>query len=145
MWRLNRRQVMWIAGTGAGLAVGMTIGVVAVEMIGRALSGQQVRLVELSPAARSLGLALVGSLTGLVVGMAQGMVLRDSRTARRWALLSTLGFAVGLPGGGLVADAAFGGLDSPQGFALFLVATGLITGAVTASGALRVSAALEAT
>ena len=144
MWRLDRRQVLWIGATGAGFAVGMTIGIVAVEAIGRAITGEQMRLVALSPAARSLGLALIGLLTGLAVGLAQGLVLRESRMARRWVLLSAVGFGVGLPGGGLVADAAVGGLASLPGIAIFLVAAGLITGAVTATGAVRATAALDA-
>src|SRR5688572_12967935 len=32
MWRFDRPRLAWIAATGIGLALGMTLGIVAVEM-----------------------------------------------------------------------------------------------------------------
>src|SRR5262245_29286999 len=63
LWRFGRSGVLWVAATSVGLGVGMTLGIVAAETIGRAIAGQQVRLVSLSPLARVLGLGLVGSIT----------------------------------------------------------------------------------
>jgi len=144
MGRLDRPRALWIGVTAVGFGTGMTLGVVAVETVGRAILGQQVRLVALSPFERFLGLVLVGSITGLVVGLAQQMTLRRSRAvARRWVSVCLIGFGVGLPGGGLAADVVLGGLGSPAAFGLFLAVAGLITGLVTASEAVRVTTALD--
>jgi hypothetical protein len=144
LWRFGRSGVLWVAATAVGLGVGMTLGIVAAETIGRAISGQQVRLVSLSPLARVLGLGLVGSITGLAVGLAQRAAVRNDAIVKGpWVLTCTVGFGVGLPGGGLAADLLLGGLRSLVGFALFLGVAGLITGLVTAGGAERVMGARD--
>jgi hypothetical protein len=142
--RFGRAGVLWVAATAVGLGVGMTLGIVAVETIGRALSGQQARLVTLSPMGRFWGLGLVGVISGLAVGLAQQAVVRKGAiVSGPWVLWCTVGFGLGLPGGGLAADILLGGLRSPAGFALFLVVAGLVTGLVTAGGAGRVTGALD--
>lgn len=143
--RFDRTAALWTAGSALGVGLGMTLGVVAVEMLGRALTGGQVRLVTLSPPARALGLALVGAMTGTAVGLAQSLALRRrAALGARWVLGCGMGFGIGLPGGALAADALMGGLRSPAGFGVFLAASGLIVGLLTASGAERITAALEA-
>lgn len=142
LWRFGRSGVLWVAATAVGLGVGMTLGIVAVETIGRAISGQQVRLMILNPLARVFGLGLVGSITGLGVGLAQRAAVRNHAIGTGpWVLWCTVGFGVGLPGGGLAADILLGGLRSLAGFALFLGVAGLLTGLVTAAGAGRVAGA----
>jgi hypothetical protein len=144
LWRFGRSGVLWVAATAVGLGVGMTLGIVAAETIGRSISGQQVRLVSLSPLARVWGLGLVGSITGLAVGLAQRAAVRNAASVNGpWVLTCTVGFGVGLPGGGLAADLLLGGLRSLAGFALFLGVAGLITGLVTAGGAGRVIGARD--
>jgi hypothetical protein len=133
--RLDRSGLRWIAGSALGVGLGLTLGVVAVEQLGRALTGGQIRLVTLSPAGRTLGLCLAGTLTGIVVGAAQSFAMRRRLAGSgRWVLWCAMGFGVGLPGGGLAADALLGGLRSPAGFAVFLGAAGLIMGLLTAGG-----------
>ena len=122
----------------------MTAGIVLVEMAGRALTGEQVRLFGLGPAGRVLGLATIGALTGLCAGLAQRFALRRSGAeARGWIGRCTIAFGLGLPGGSLAADLLLGGLQSATGFVLFLGVGGLIVGAVTAGSARRFALALS--
>ena len=138
LWRRAGTAARRVTATAVGLALGMTLGIVIVETIGRALTRGAVRLVALSPEARLLGLLAVGATTGLLVGLAQALVSRG-RFAHpgRWVAATVVGFGTGLPGGGLAADALLGGLRSPAGFSVFLVVAGLIVGLVTARPALR--------
>ena len=144
MGRRDRSAALWIGGTAVGVALGMTLGIIVVETVGRAITGGQVRLVAIGPLARLAGLAVVGSITGLAVGLAQRLSVRRYPTASgRWVVVSVIGFGIGLPGGGVAADLLLGGLRSAAGFGLFLTATGLITGILTARGAARISLALN--
>ncbi len=139
IWTDLRAGARWAAASALGLGSGMTVGVIAVEVLGRAITGDQVRLVALSPAGRVAGLALVGTVTGLTVGVAQRLALGSATPAAwRWVAWCVLGFGAGLPAGSLAADLLLGGLDSVAGFATFLGVAGLAVGALTVRGAARI-------
>ncbi len=138
VWRWHRAGVRWVAASAAALGVGMTLGVVLVEVVGRAITGEQMRLVGGGPAGRVLSLAVIGTLTGLAVGATQRIALRPYGGAPAgWTGRCTAAFGAGLPAGGLAADLLIGGLGSPAGFATFLGVTGLVVGLATAQAAKR--------
>lgn len=99
-----RAGVLWVGASAVGLGLGMTPGVVLVEALGRAITGEQARLFTIGPLGRALGLALAGSVAGLAVGAAQWLALLTLAAASaRWALWCAVGFGVGLPSGALAA------------------------------------------
>jgi len=141
-WVLLRRRLAtarwWIPASAAGLGLGLAAGVVLVEQAGRALTGGQINVRMLSVPARAGNMAVVGLVSGLALGAAQWLVLRrQSRIARRWLWGSTLAFPVAFFVSSLLADLVFGGLTAPPGFVAFVLAAGLLTGALTASQAVR--------
>ena len=140
VWKWHRAGVGWIVASAVALGVGMTLGIVVVELAGRAITGEQVRLFSIGPVGRVLSLAVIGTLTGLTIGAAQQLALRPYRTApRSWVVRCAAAFGVGLPGGGLAADLLLGGLQSAAGFATFLGVAGLIVGILTVRAAERIA------
>lgn len=104
MWKRHRTGVLWVAASAAALGVGMTLGVILVETLGRALTGEPMRLFTMDPARRFLGLVVIGAVTGLFLGCAQRIVLWHYRaTSHRWIVRSFIAFAVGLPAGSVAA------------------------------------------
>lgn len=145
LWRRHRAGLVWIGASAFALGIGMTAGIMLVEKIGRALTGEQVRLFTVSPVVRVASLALVGTITGLAVGAAQRLAMRGYETApRRWIPRCALAFGVGLPLGGLTADLFTGGLQSAAGFATFLATAGVIVGLLTVRSARRIAPGLPA-
>lgn len=146
-WVLLRRRLenarWWIPASAAGLGIGLAGGVVLVEQVGRALTGGQVNVRLLSVPARAGSMAVVGLVSGLALGAAQWWVLRrqQPRTARAWLWGSTLAFTVSLFVSSLLADLVFGGLTAPPGFISFVLAAGLLAGALTANQAARLGSA----
>ena len=131
----------WIGASAIGLGVGLTLGIVAVELLGRAITGEQVRLLAVGSVGRALGLTLVGTITGLAVGATQRIALRAHATVGAgWILKCVLGFGVGLPLGGLVAGLANGSLSGVIGIAIFLGVAGVVVGVVTARAAGQIAA-----
>ena len=140
IWRHPRVALLWISASALGLALGMTLGIVLVEMLGRAITGEQVRLLTIGPWGRVVGLAGIGTMTGLAVGTIQWLALRRySVLGRQWIALCAAGFGVGLPLGGLVGGVLPGGLQSGAGAATFLCLSGLVVGALTVKGAVRMA------
>jgi hypothetical protein len=140
----HRAGVVWIVASAIALSVGMTLGIVFIEMAGRAITGGQVRLTSLDPPGRSLCLAAIGGLAGLAVGGSQRLALLPYGTApRSWILLCASAFAVGLPAGALATDLLPGGLQTLPGFATFLGVAGLIIGALTAGAAGKIGLGLS--
>jgi hypothetical protein len=143
LWRDLRAGALWVAASALGLGAGLTAGVVLVEVTGRAITGGQVRLLSLGPLGRLGGLALAGAVAGLAVGLAQRLALRGRVSVSAWwPVWCALGFGVGLPSGGLAAELLPGGLRHPAGFLTFLVLAGLVVGAVTVRGAVKIAAEL---
>lgn len=143
IWRWHRAALWWVLGCAAALALGMTLGIVGVEFLGLALTGERPRLFTADPLERFLSLAAIGFVSGCAVGVAQRLALRALRIpAGRWVLGSVVAFGLGLPIGGLAADVLLGGVQSPAGLVLFLAVSGAVVGAVTARGAGRVAGGL---
>jgi hypothetical protein len=143
-WLLLRRRLenarWWIPASAVGLGLGLAGGVVLVEQVGRALTGGQVNVRMFSVPVRAGSMAVVGLVSGLALGAAQWLVLRrHPRTARRWFWASTLAFTASLFASSLCADLIFGGLTALPGFIAFVLAAGLLIGALTASLAARLS------
>lgn len=143
LWRWHRAGVVWIAATTLALGIGMTLGIVAVEMAGRVITGEQVRLLSVGLLGRILGLGVVGTVTGFAVGGAQHLALRPYATATgSWMIRCAVAFGLGFPGGAVAADVLLGGLRSLPGFATFLGVTGLIVGVLTVRPAKRIALGL---
>ena len=132
----------WVGTSGLGLGVGMTVGIVLVETLGQALTGEPARLAALGMLGRLGGLTFVGAFAGLGLGVAQWLALRAAAPeARRWVAWCVAGFGAGLPVGSLAAEFV-GGLQSPAGLAAFLGVAGLTLGAFTARGGAAIAAGL---
>ena len=139
-WKWHRAGAVWIAASAVAVGLGMTLGIVVVEMAGRAITGEQVRLFSIDALGRSLSLAVIGGFTGLAVGVAQRLALRPYGAAPgSWIVHCASAFGVGFPGGALAADLLLGGLQTAAGFAAFLGVAGLIVGIVTARAAKRIA------
>ena len=138
--RSPRFGASWVGTSGLGLGAGMTVGIVLVETLGQALTGEPMRLAALGMLGRFAGLTFVGAFAGLGLGAAQWLALRAAApAARRWVAWSVAGFGAGLPAGSLVAEFV-GGLQSPAGFAAFLGVAGLTLGVFTARGGAAIAA-----
>ncbi|HTG34621.1 MAG TPA: hypothetical protein VLB76_17010 [Thermoanaerobaculia bacterium] len=143
-WVLLRRRLAsarwWIPASTAGLGLGLTLGVVLVEQIGRLLTGGQVHVATLGSPVRALSLTVVGLVSGAALGAAQWFVLRSRReVARRWFLKSMLALGAALLLASLVTDLLFGGLKSPLGLAGFVLIAGLVAGGVTSKAFVQMS------
>ena len=124
--------ILWIAVTAVGMAVGMTSGVVLVEVIGQAILGEQPRLFSLPMLQQAAGLTLIGVITGISVGFAQWLVLRKlAEGMHKWILVSFIGFGLGLPVGAIISNLTIGGLAGIAGFSLFLIISGMLIGSIT--------------
>lgn len=128
-----RARLRWIGATAVGMAIGMSLGVVLVEALGRAFTGEQVRLASIGLVGRVLGLTLIGAATGAALGLAQALLMRAGAEARRrWTTASAIGYGLGLPLAGGAVGALPGGLGNPVAFVAFLGLAGLVAGALTA-------------
>lgn len=140
----RRPGARWVAASAIGLGVGMTLGIVLVETVGRLITGEQVRLVALSTLGSAAGLALVGLVTGLILGTSQWIALRKVAMLQpRWIAYCSFAFALGLPVGSLASELFVGGLRSFQGSSVFLLVAGLTVGGLTVAGAIRIPAGLS--
>ncbi|MCZ0933964.1 MAG: hypothetical protein OXJ54_02165 [Gemmatimonadetes bacterium] len=140
--RSPRFSASWVGTSGLGFGVGMTVGIVLVETLGQALTGEPVRLATLDMLGRVGGLTFVGAFAGLGLGAAQWLALRAAApVARRWVVWCVVGFGAGLPAGSLAAELV-GGLQSPVGFATFLGVAGLTLGVFTARSGAAIAAGL---
>ena len=135
-----RFGALWVATSALGLGAGMTVGIVLVETLGRAVTGEQAQLATMGLLGRLGGLMLVGACAGLGLGAAQWPALRAAAAeTRQWVISCTAGFGVGLPVGSLAAE-LLGGLESAVGFATFLGVAGLTMGVFTARGGAAIAA-----
>ncbi|MEQ1903781.1 MAG: hypothetical protein ABL888_06330 [Pirellulaceae bacterium] len=144
IWRLHRKGFAWIVATGIAVGIGMTLGIVVVEIVGRAITGTQMRLFGGSAITRTISLLVIGLFTGLSVGVSQWVVMRQQLRGSNWILLTTLAFTIGFPSGALAAGLVPGGLLNIMGFGLFVSITGFIVGVVTALPARRIERSLSA-
>lgn len=136
-WLVIRRYLVgsgwWVLLTTLGLGVGLTLGIVAVEVGGELIMGEPVRVTTTSLGGLLLSFTVVGMLTGLSLGVMQWFYLRrHGKGGGHWILVSMGGFMLAFLIGFLVAEFPFGGVSTPLGFAVFLIVGGLLIGITTA-------------
>jgi hypothetical protein len=125
--RLLARPVWWIAATTGGVGIGLALGVVAIEQTGILITGQRPNVAHLTAPARALSFFALGLVTGIILGIAQRMVVR----VPHWIATSGLGLALAFTLASLFVDVAFGGISSAAGLITFVVMSGLLFGAAT--------------
>lgn len=109
-WPIMRRHLSsaawWVASSTLGMAIGLTLGVIVVEQIGRAFFGGPVNFRMLGVAARSASFGSIGLIGGAALGVAQWLVLRrQAAKCSRWIHVNALSLGAGLACGSLLADA----------------------------------------
>jgi hypothetical protein len=129
----------WITATALGLGIGLAVGIVAIEVVGQALLGHPVRLLQQTPLARAVAMLIVGFVSGGVLGAAQLLLFRKKLTAI-WPLLSACGLGLGFAAGSLLAQVVAGGIASATGAAVLVVTAGVFLGMLTARPAVGVGA-----
>jgi hypothetical protein len=129
---------LWVLATCIGLGVGLAIGVVTVENIGRVLAGHRPNLFQLSVLGRAASLAGLGLITGCALGAAQWlMVLRRRGPSVTWIAKSAGSLAIAFSLSSLVVDGLVGGISSAAGAISFVLLAGAIFGVGTARPLLR--------
>jgi hypothetical protein len=117
------------------LGLGLTVSVTLVEQVGRWATGGPVNVARLTTLERAGSFAVIGLLTGLILGTVQWLVLRRSATrAGAWAAEVALALASALVAASLVVDASFGSVVAPAGFCAFAVLSGGIFGVISGLG-----------
>jgi hypothetical protein len=136
-WPVIRRHISasawWVVGSAAGMAVGLTLGVVLVEQIGRAIFGGPINFRMLGVFARAASFGTIGLIGGAGVGLAQWLVLRrQAAKCGRWIHVNALSLGAGLACGSLLADALVLRTGSFASAAVLLVVGSGVAGACTA-------------
>ncbi len=144
-WGGAQGALRWVIATTLGISAGMTVGIVAVEVLGRAVTGEQIRLVSIGPLGLALSLALIGVATGSAMGLTQWLAARAGDLRRTWITRCGLGLGLGLPLAGLVGDLLLGGLSTAPGMVGFLALSGIGLGMATASAAARMAGSRDLT
>lgn len=140
--RVTSRGGWWIACTAVGLGVGLTLGIVLVEKISAAVTGEAVQIVSSSSTVRVVSFAAVGLCAGLGLGVTQWLYLRGrSRHAGRWLAFSSIGFMTGFALAAALAELLAGGVTTAAGLVVFLLLATTIVGVVTANGLKRLDVA----
>jgi hypothetical protein len=108
-WPIIRRHVAssgwWIVVSALGMGVGLTVGVILVEQVGRAVLGGQVNFRMLGVAGRAASFGTIGMVGGASLGLAQWLVLRrHAARCKNWIVVNALSLGVGLASGSLLAD-----------------------------------------
>ena len=78
MRSLVARPYQWVVASCVGLGAGLALGVVVVEQGGRILTGHAMNVARVGVLGRVLSFAVVGTISGLLLGMTQSLVLRRS-------------------------------------------------------------------
>ena len=128
------RASSWILATTVGLCIGLATGVVLLEQVGRLLTGTRIHLLQLDPAGQVLSLAVLGLVSGSLLGFSQSLVLRRSfPQIAHWTLSSGVALSLGFSTAAALVDSLDSrGIASASGVIAFLVTSGLLYGAVTA-------------
>ncbi len=136
-WPVIRRHISspawWVAGSTVGMAVGLMLGVILVEQVGRAIFGGPINFRMLGIAARAASFGTIGLIGGAGVGLGQWFALRRQLAkCSRWVHVNALSLGAGLACGSLLADTLMLKTGSFVSAAvLFLVGSG-IAGVCTA-------------
>ena len=136
-WPIIRRHISssawWVVGSAVGMAAGLTLGVILVEQIGRAMAGGPINFRMLGVPARAASFGTIGLIGGAGVGLAQWLVLRrQAARCRRWIPVNALSLGAGLAGGSLLADALLLRTGSLASTAVLLLMGSGVAGACTA-------------
>jgi hypothetical protein len=142
-WPIIRRHISssgwWIVASLLGMALGLTVGVVLVEQIGRALTGGPLNFRMLGPAARAASFGTIGVMAGASLGLFQWLVLRrQAPGCRNWIVVNAWSLGLGLASGSLLADALVARSGSLVSVGILLVIGGGIAGASTARAFTRI-------
>jgi len=130
--QLLARPIWWVVATVAGVGIGLAVGVVLIEQVGTLISGHRPHIVRVTPALRALSFAVLGLISGMILGFSQWLVLRRQRpTIQRWIPTTAFALALAFPASSLIVDAFAGGIASPVGLITFVLASGLAFGALT--------------
>jgi hypothetical protein len=136
-WPIIRRHMAssgwWVVASTVGLALGLTVGVVLVEQIGRAIIAGQVNFRMLGVAGRAASFGTIGLVAGAALGLAQWLVLRrHAPGCGRWVYINSWSLGVGLACGSLLADIFVAKSGSLASAAILLVIGSAFAGACTA-------------
>ena len=132
------RTRLWVLATSVGLGVGLALGVVTLEGIGRFFTGARPRLIQLTVFWRAASFVLLGIVTGLSVGISQWIAVLRRRIAwRKWIATSAVSLGLAFSISSLIVDGMIGGIATPLGVMIFVLVAGLIFGAGTARPILR--------
>ena len=124
---------MVVASSTLGMAIGLTLGVIVVEQISRAIFGGPVNFRMLGVAARSASFGCIGLIGGAALGVAQWLVLRrQAAKCSRWIYVNALSLGAGLACGSLLADALMLRTGSLGSTAVLLVIGSSAAGVCTA-------------
>lgn len=128
-----KRPFLWILATAAGMGLGLAVGVVLVEQTGILLTGVRPNIARLTPAVRAASFVVVGLAAGIAAGWAQTLVLkRSGMRVSHWLAACGSGLAIALSVSSLLIDLIGFRIGSAPGFLLFVLASGLIFGSLTA-------------
>lgn len=126
------RRLWWIAATMVGTGVGLAIGVVTVEEVGTAITGVRPRVAFLSPAMRAVSFVTLGFIAGIVLGVAQWLVLRAQRSAiRHWVVVCGAALGIAFSLASLLLDATGIQFASVIGRISFVILAGVMFGGLT--------------
>jgi hypothetical protein len=138
-WLESRRHFeharRWLAATAIGLGIGLTVGVVAVELVGQAVLGRPVRLLNLDPLAQSANMFIVGAVAGGILGSAQLLWFRG--LTWRWVTVSALGLGSGLFLGAGLANVLVGAINTAAGVSVLAISAGALLGLSTSQILMR--------
>jgi hypothetical protein len=142
-WPIIRRHVSssgwWVLASTLGLAVGLTVGVILVEQIGRAIIGGPINFRMLGVAARAASFGTIGLMAGALLGLAQWLVLRrHAPGCGRWVRINAWSLGAGLAGGSLLADLFVAKSGSLPSVAILLVIGSAFAGACTAQALAKI-------
>ena len=128
---------LWVLATCIGLGVGLALGVVTVENVGRLLAGHRPNLFHLSVLWRAASLAALGLITGCALGAAQWLMVLRRQASLTWIVKSAASLAIAFSLSSLVVDGLLGDISSAPGAISFVLLAGAIFGAGTARPLLR--------
>jgi hypothetical protein len=142
-WPIIRRHVAssgwWIVVSALGMGVGLTVGVILVEQVGRAVLGGQVNFRMLGVAGRVASFGTIGMMAGASLGLAQWLVLRrHAARCKNWIIVNALSLGVGLASGSLLADVLVPRSGSLASVGIMLAIGSTLAGACTANALAKI-------
>lgn len=142
-WPIIRRHLSsswwWVVASALGMALGLTVGVILVEQIARAIIGGPVNFRMLGVTARAASFATIGALAGGSLGLAQWLVLRrHAHNCKRWIRVNAWSLGAGLACSSFLADALVARPGSLASAVILLVIGSIVSGACTAKALVEI-------